>query len=82
MHTLLLYTFFFSFRQKDIPHIVNKDPYNDIKEALIRIKKKQGLWKGLIQQISHSIEGTCYLVPNILEIVIGQNLNSMSSTLI
>ena len=57
----ILYYFilFFLFRQKDIPHIVNKDPYNDIKEALIRIKKKQGLWKGLIQQISHSIEGTC-----------------------
>ena len=74
---------FLLFWQKDVLNIVNKDPYNDVKEALIRIKKKQGLWKGLIQQISHSIEGMYVrvaLIPNILEIR-RQNLNSMSSTL-
>jgi len=45
--------------EKQIIHdITKKDPYDDIKEALSRLRKKQGLWKDLMKQISTSIEGS------------------------
>ena len=46
--------------QQIIHDITKKDPYDDIKEALSRLRKKQGLWKDLMKQISTSIEGNTY----------------------
>ena len=46
-----------TYLQQIIQDITKKDPYDDIKEALGRLRKKQGLWKDLMKQISTSIEG-------------------------